>query len=501
MTQGFVEVAHGAPIWKRTSQSAYGTFSGHGYAGRIRVAGPGRRHQYDQPIAKCQTRCRAPGRDSGGRITVATWLRDHKQRILYALTAIAMCAAAAAVTVGGFLLHHAADVERQALRTQELAGSVSELHNFSSKLDAEGASKKLAGNRRQALAETNRLFDDLRAHDRPESDRIRIAYRAYIDESTGEFARAIKSGLISPTQQGRTNRVLNRFDARIDVEIRRLAAEARKANPEARLALLIALAAALLLVALLVWQFDLQRRAGRIDRDDAARSLELSRLRESLVATVSHELRTPLTSIIGYLALLDDTETANFTPEQLQFLAVVQRNADRLHDLVGDLLLVAEADGGRLALDLQEVDLNELAATCVESARPAAGAREIELTLSRGSTRRIQGDPTRLEQMMDNLISNAIKFTPVGGRVAVRTASNVDHALFEVSDTGPGISGPDQVHLFDRFFRTRDAIDRAIKGTGLGLAITKAIVDAHRGTITVDSGVGRHSTFRVQLPA
>ncbi len=179
----------------------------------------------------------------------------------------------------------------------------------------------------------------------------------------------------------------------------------------------------------------------------------------------------------------------------------MQRNADRLHDLVGDLLLVAEADGGRLALDVHDVDLNALAKTCVESAGPAADARQIELTLDRGATKQIRGDPIRLEQMMDNLISNAIKFTPIGGRVAVRTGSNHDHALFEVSDTGPGISGPDQVHLFDRFFRTRDAIDQAVKGTGLGLAITKAIVDAHSGTITVDSGLGRHSTFRVQLPA
>jgi signal transduction histidine kinase len=79
--------------------------------------------------------------------------------------------------------------------------------------------------------------------------------------------------------------------------------------------------------------------------------------------------------------------------------------------------------------------------------------------------------------------------------------ANHSQALFEVSDTGPGISTPDQAHLFDRFFRTRDAIDQAVKGTGLGLAITKAIVEAHKGTITVDSSVGRHSTFRVQLPA
>jgi two-component system, OmpR family, phosphate regulon sensor histidine kinase PhoR len=102
--------------------------------------------------------------------------------------------------------------------------------------------------------------------------------------------------------------------------------------------------------------------------------------------------------------------------------------------------------------------------------------------------------------MMDNLVSTAIKFTPEGGSVSVRTA--VDHglALFEVADTGPGISPADHEKLFDRFFRSPTAIEQAIRGTGLGLAITKAIVDAHQGLITVESAVGKHSTFRVQLP-
>jgi signal transduction histidine kinase len=420
---------------------------------------------------------------------------------LYALAASSLCAAVGAATVGGFLLHHAADVERQALRTQELAGAVAHLQNFPLTLEAEGASNRLAASRQQALEETNRLFQNVRAHDRAESDRIRRAYLAYVATSTSEFNRATNIGLISPVQQSRTDRNLNRFETLINTEIRRLAAEARKTNPRARLALIDAAAAAALLVGLLIWQFELQRRAGRIDRDNAARSQELSRLREALVATVSHELRTPLTSIIGYLALLDDTETTNFTAEQTAFLTIVQRNADRLHDLVGDLLLVAEAHDGRLALDVREVDLDELAATCVESARPAAGAREIELTLNRGASTRIHGDPVRLGQMMDNLVSNAIKFTPMGGRVAVRTELNPDFVLFEVSDSGPGISAPDQVHLFDRFFRTRGAIDQAVQGTGLGLAITKAIVDAHHGSISVDSTLGRHTTFRVLLPA
>ena len=441
---------------------------------------------------------------SNGRrwLDASAWVRGHKQRLLYGLAAFSLVATVAGATIGGFLLHRAADVERQALRTQELSGAVAALQDFPARVEARGATSRLAARRDNALGTANRLFRNVRAHDRAESDRIRDTYLAYIRASTTEFNRAAASGLTSPRQRNRTDRELGRFEAQISIENRRLAATAHKTNPEARLALIGAAAAAALLVALLIWQFELQRRAGRIDRDNLTRSQELSRLREALVATVSHELRTPLTSIIGYLDLItEDTETSNLTSEQRGFLTVVQRNADRLLDVVGDLLLVAEADGGRLALDLQEVDLDALATTCVESAQPAADARKIELTLDRGPTIRIQGDPNRLGQMMDNLVSNAIKFTPVGGRVSVRTASTVDLALFEVSDTGPGISEPDQAHLFDRFFRTRTAIDQAVKGSGLGLAITKAIVDAHQGTITVESALGSHTTFRVQLPA
>jgi signal transduction histidine kinase len=251
---------------------------------------------------------------------------------------------------------------------------------------------------------------------------------------------------------------------------------------------------------LLIWQFELQRRAGRIDRDNAARSEELMRLKDEFVASVSHELRTPLTSIIGYLDLLDDDEAANMTSEQHTFLSVVHRSAHRLRELVGDLLLVAEAEGGMLALDLHDVDLGALAADCVESARPTADAKQIQLSLNRDGRRQIQGDPTRLAQMMDNLVTNAIKFTPAGGSVVVRTAFENGQALFEVADTGHGISRTDQAHLFDRFFRAPPAFEKAVRGTGLGLTITKAIVDAHKGSITVESTLGEKSTFLVRLP-
>jgi signal transduction histidine kinase len=438
---------------------------------------------------------------SGVSRGASTWLGAHKQRVLYALVAVSLCIAVGAATIGGFRLHHAANVERQALRTQELASAVTQLDDFPARVEAEGVTKQLVLSQKQAIAQANLLLQDVRRHDPAEARRIVSAFHVYTKSTTTEFDRAARGQTTTRSGRSRIDRELRRFQSLIGAETGRLAAASRVANPRAKLALITAVVAAALLVLFLIWQFELQRRAGRIDRDNALRSHELSQLREEFVATVSHELRTPLTSIIGYLDLVNDTETANLTTEQEGFLSIVQRNADRLHDLVGDLLLVAEADGGRLALDVHDVDLNALAKTCVESAGPAADARQIELTLDRGATKQIRGDPIRLEQMMDNLISNAIKFTPIGGRVAVRTGSNHDHALFEVSDTGPGISGPDQVHLFDRFFRTRDAIDQAVKGTGLGLAITKAIVDAHSGTITVDSGLGRHSTFRVQLPA
>jgi signal transduction histidine kinase len=428
------------------------------------------------------------------------WLDQHKQRLVYALLAVAMLATLGAGTVGGFFLRHAANVERQSLRTQQLAGAAVQLQRFLLQAQTEGVTQGLVATRTQALDAADAVFQSVRAHDRAEGDRLQDAFRSYIADSAEDFRRARTQGRTSAVEQRAVDRRLNRLESLIDIESRRLARETRVANPRARAALVSAVVAAGLLVGLLIWQFELQRRAGRIDRDNAARAEELMRLRGDFVASVSHELRTPLTSIIGYLELLKDDESESLTPTQQTFLGVVHRSAYRLRGLVGDLLLVAEAEGGALALDLHDVDIGALAEECVEAARPAADAKEIELTLSRGEIGQIQGDPDRLAQMMDNLVSNAIKFTPDGGSVAVRTAFENGEALFEVTDTGFGISSVDQAHLFDRFFRARPAVDKAIRGTGLGLTITKAIVDAHKGSITVKSTLGKGSTFLARLP-
>jgi PAS domain S-box-containing protein len=230
------------------------------------------------------------------------------------------------------------------------------------------------------------------------------------------------------------------------------------------------------------------------------RLLELDHLKDEFVALVSHELRTPLTSIRGYLELVLDGEAGEVTDEQRQFLGVVERNANRLLDLVGDLLFLAQIEAGKLSLEVGAVDLAAVAAESVETARPLAEEKEITLTLATSPLPLLAGDRARLGQLLDNLVSNAVKFTPQGGRVDVRASSSREHAILEVRDTGMGISADEQEHVFERFFRTSRATEQAIQGTGLGLAISKAIAHAHGGRITLASDDGQGATFRVAIP-
>jgi two-component system, OmpR family, phosphate regulon sensor histidine kinase PhoR len=167
---------------------------------------------------------------------------------------------------------------------------------------------------------------------------------------------------------------------------------------------------------------------------------------------------------------------------------------------VNDLLLVAEIDAGKLALDLQRVDLREIVEECIESSLPAAGAKGIELSLRTTQLPELEGDPARLAQVLDNLVSNALKFTQPGGRVDVRLGAVDGTAVVEVEDTGLGLSDGDREQLFQRFFRSSEAARNAIPGTGLGLAIAKAIVERHGGRIELDSAPGVGTTVRVELP-
>jgi signal transduction histidine kinase len=179
---------------------------------------------------------------------------------------------------------------------------------------------------------------------------------------------------------------------------------------------------------------------------------------------------------------------------------VVDRNADRLLRLVGDLLFVAGADAGKLVLDLGEVDLAELASECLEGVRPLTEHRRIETSLEATGASIVGGDGARLAQLLDNLVSNAVKFTPDGGAVTLRITGGSDSIRLVVEDTGIGMRADEVERLFERFFRTQAATEAAIKGTGLGLSISKAIVEAHSGTIRAESIEGAGTAIIVDLP-
>ena len=227
---------------------------------------------------------------------------------------------------------------------------------------------------------------------------------------------------------------------------------------------------------------------------------ELDRLRDEFVALVSHELRTPLTSIRGYIDLLVDG-APDTPPERRQaFLEILDRNADRLLALVDDLLFITRIDAGKLVLELDELELASVARECAAATQPLAAERKIALEVVEYASPVVSADRSRLTQVLDNLISNALKFTPPGGRIEVRIDSHDNTARLELTDTGIGIAKSDLPQMFSPFFRAASAGSAGIPGTGLGLAISKRIVETHGGAISVSSEEGRGSTFRVELP-
>jgi signal transduction histidine kinase len=247
-----------------------------------------------------------------------------------------------------------------------------------------------------------------------------------------------------------------------------------------------------------------RERAARADAEQAQRLLEAQnerlveadRLKDEFVALISHDLRTPLTSIMGYVELSLDEPLADDTRS---YLEVVARSSQRLLRLVDDLLFVARLQSGRLDIMPSRLDLNEVARQAAQEARGRADAKDLDLVVDSNGAVPVDADRGRIFQLLDNLISNAIKFTPDGGRVEIKVSAD-GGARLEVCDTGIGFTAAQATRVFDRFYRTDDAVERQVPGTGLGLFIAHAITDAHGGTISAHPRDGGGAVFRVELP-
>lgn len=236
-----------------------------------------------------------------------------------------------------------------------------------------------------------------------------------------------------------------------------------------------------------------------VTRDVTEEELAL-RARQDLVASVSHELRTPLTSITGHLDLaLEDPAL----PERVRrSLTVVERNADRLLELISDLLTASAISrrGVELQMSLQRTDLADLIATSAEALGPRAAERDITIDVSDVQHVTALIDPGRMRQVIDNVVSNAIKYNSHAGMVEIAAARSGGSAWIWIHDQGPGIPENELPRLFERFYRTKQVRNSTVHGSGLGLAISREIVRAHGGSITVRSTVGEGTAVMIRVP-
>lgn len=250
----------------------------------------------------------------------------------------------------------------------------------------------------------------------------------------------------------------------------------------------------------LLWDMSDRTEVEREHQEQNARLRQLDEARNQFVAMISHELRTPLTSIVSFSELIR-SESGNLTPDGIRFLDVIVRNADRLLRLIDDLLVLSRLEAGVLPLDLAPVSVPGLVVEAVKNASGIAGSQGISIDVTTGSGPLVLGDARRLLQVLDNLISNAVKFSHLHERVRVTTRYGDGTWRIDIADSGIGIPSGEAARLFGRFVRASNARTAGLPGTGLGLSIVKVIVEMHGGHIVVETALDQGTTFTVYLPA
>jgi signal transduction histidine kinase len=209
---------------------------------------------------------------------------------------------------------------------------------------------------------------------------------------------------------------------------------------------------------------------------------------------VSHDLRNPLSSISTSAEMLEQLGAQSRVG---RYAHVISRSAERMHRLIRDLLDFAQLQSGTLRVERQPFDSASLVRETLETSKPLADDKKVHLEAEPGDAEQILGDRDRVQQVLANLVDNAIKFTPPGGSVVVRVSRTDEEVRFAVADTGPGIPADELAHIWDRFWQSTP---RAQPGVGLGLYIAKGLVEAHGGRIWAESSIGVGTTFSFTLP-
>jgi two-component system phosphate regulon sensor histidine kinase PhoR len=231
---------------------------------------------------------------------------------------------------------------------------------------------------------------------------------------------------------------------------------------------------------------------------DVTRLEQLERVRQEFLSNVSHELRTPLTAILTFVETLESAPTDEENSKR--FLSIIRKNAARMHNLIDDILELSAIEAGTVKLETRDAELSAMVDDVLDSLESQASSRRVTLTNKVEPGTMVRVDPTRLEQMLTNLIENAIKFNREGGTVVVDYEENEDRSRILVEDTGEGIPAQHLERLFERFYRVDRARSREMGGTGLGLAIVKHLARAHGGEVGVVSKLGEGTTFSIELP-
>jgi signal transduction histidine kinase len=318
----------------------------------------------------------------------------------------------------------------------------------------------------------------------------KVALRRKIDERTAELQHANGELQREIAERERAEGALQRMYGELEQIVHQRTAELSRANVE------------------------LKREIGERQRAEEERNLllvreqearrqaeEANQLKDEFLATLSHELRTPLSAMLGWAQMLRTGKLDAATAERA--LETIERNARAQAQLISDLLDVSRIITGKLRLDLRPVELPRILDAALESLRPAADAKAILLVVRIvPPSTAVLGDADRLQQVVWNLVSNAVKFTPRGGRVEVLLEDVPPHVEFRVIDTGIGIRPDFLPHVFDRFRQAESSLTRAHGGLGLGLSIVRHLVELHGGSVAVASaGEGQGATFAVRLPA